>query len=593
MSESTLPALFQRRVRLTPKREAYRQFDDASRKWISYSWEATAVRVSRWRAAFRAESLQRGARVAILVPNSFEHVCVDQAALASGFVPVPLHVVDNPDSLAFVIADCGASVLVVDSVARWWALVPFLDRFPELRRVICLTGSADTSASSLAVPMSDWLGNHLQDSHATEVAIDPDSLAAIVYTSGTTGRPKGVMLSHRNVVSNVNSLLKAMSVGDEDILLSFLPLSHTFERTVGYYLAVASGATVVFARSIPLLAEDLRQVRPTVLVSVPRIYERAYGTIQAALEGHRISRLLFDRTVQIGWQRFEYGQGRAPAPGWYDRLAWRVLDFLVARRVRARFGGRLRAAVSGGAPMAFDIAQPLLALGVPVLQGYGMTESSPVISCNSLEDNDPTTVGRPLRDVEVRLGDNDELLARDDNVMLGYWHRPDETARAKEPAGWLHTGDQAQIVDGRIRIKGRIKDIIVTSTGEKISPSDLEAAIGTDSTFDQSMIVGEGKPYLAALLVLNRDRWRLEALSLGMDVQGPETLRSTAATDWALSRVKEALRGFPSYAMPRRVCLLTEPWTVANGLMTPTLKPKRAAIEARLATRIAELYEGH
>jgi long-chain acyl-CoA synthetase len=593
VSESTLPELFRRRVRLTPNREAYRQFNEVPREWVSYSWEATAARVSHWRAALRGESLSPGARIAILVPNSFEHVCVDQAALAAGFVPVPLHVIDNPDSLAFVIADCGASVLIVDSVDRWWALIPFLSRFPELRRVVFLTGGADTALSGLAVPMSDWLANTPLDSDTTEIAIDSDSLAAIVYTSGTTGRPKGVMLSHRNVVSNVNSLLKAMSVSNEDILLSFLPLSHTFERTVGYYLAIVSGATVVFARSIPLLAEDLRQVRPTVLVSVPRIYERAYGAIETALEGHGFSRRLFDRTVQIGWQRFEHGQGRAPAPGWRDRLLWRALAVLVARRVRARFGGRLRAAVSGGAPLAFEIARPLLALGLPVLQGYGMTESSPVISCNSLEDNDPTTVGRPLRDVEVRLGDNDELIARGDNVMLGYWHRPDETARVKEPAGWLHTGDQAQIVNGRIRIKGRIKDIIVTSTGEKISPSDLEAAIGTDGAFEQTMIVGEGRPYLAALLVLNLHRWQQEAASLEVDLHSPEALRSTAATEWALARVTNALRGFPSYAMPRRVCLITEPWTVANGLMTPTLKPKRAAIEARLTGQIAELYQGH
>lgn len=593
MNDDTLPVLFQRRARLTPQREAYRQFSEVSGRWVSYSWKTTAARVLAWRAAFRRESLLPGARIAILVPNSFEHVCIDQAALARGLVPVPLHVIDNPDSLAFVIADCGASILVVDSVARWWALAPFQDRFPELRRVVFLTGSADTAPSKLAVPLGDWLVNDPQDAEATEIAIDPDSLAAIVYTSGTTGRPKGVMLSHRNVVSNVYSLLKSMAVSKADILLSFLPLSHTFERTVGYYLAIVAGATVVFARSIPLLAEDLQLVRPTVLVSVPRIYERVYGAIEAGLEGHRIRRRLFDRTVQIGWQRFEQGQGRAPALRWRERFLWRVLDVLVARRVRARFGGRLRAAVCGGAPLAFEIARPLLALGIPVLQGYGMTESSPVISCNSLEDNDPTTVGRPLRDVEVKLGDNDELLARDDNVMLGYWHRPDETVRAKEPAGWLHTGDQAQIVDGRIRIKGRIKDIIVTSTGEKVSPSDMEAAIGTEGAFEQAMIVGEGRPYLAALLVLNRERWHQEAAALGIDAHSPQGLRSTAATDWALMRVREALRGFPSFAIPRRVCLLTEPWTVANGLMTPTLKPKRAAIEGRLAPRIAELYQGH
>jgi long-chain acyl-CoA synthetase len=589
----TLPALFQRRVRLTPRREAYRQFDEAAKRWVSYSWEVTAQRVLRWRAAFEQEALAPGARIAILVPNSLEHVCIDQAALVSGFVPVPLHVVDNPDSLAFVIADCGASVLVVASAAHWWALAPFQDRFPELRRVVCLTGSADVAPSSLAVPMEHWLAHVPKSIEVSNLALDQQSLAAIIYTSGTTGRPKGVMLSHHNIVSNVNSLLKSMSVSYGDVLLSFLPLSHTFERTVGYYLAIASGATVVFARSISLLAEDLQQVHPTILVSVPRIYERAYVAIEATLEGRRLSRRLFDRTVQIGWQRFECGQGRAPAPAWRDRVLWPLLDLLVARRIRARFGGRLKAAVTGGAPMSFEVSKPLLALGIPLLQGYGMTESSPVIACNSLSDNDPNTVGRPLPDVEVRLGDNDELLARGGNIMLGYWHRPEETARAKGPTGWLHTGDQAQIVDGRIRIKGRLKDIIVTSTGEKISPSDLEAAIATDNAFEQVMIVGESRPYMTALLVLNNQRWQLESRKLGVEAQSAESLRSETATEWALRRVRGALRGFPTYAIPRRVCLLTDPWTVASGLLTPTLKPKRAAIEARYAGPIAELYRNH
>jgi len=534
----------------------------------------------------------QGARIAILVPNSFEHVCIDQAALASGFVPVPLHVIDNPDSLAYVIADCGASVLVVDSAAHWWALAPFQSRFPELRRVVYLTGTADVTPSSLAMPMDTWLANTPQGQGVSDLALDPQSLAAIIYTSGTTGRPKGVMLSHHNIASNVNALLKSMSVSYEDVLLSFLPLSHTLERTVGYYLAILSGATVVFARSISLLAEDMRQVRPTILVSVPRIYERVYGAIKATLEGHALSRRLFDRTVRIGWQRFEHSQGRAPVLDWRDRLAWPFLDLLIAHRVRARFGGRLKAAVTGGAPLSFEVAKPLLAMGIPLLQGYGMTESSPVIACNSITDNDPSTVGRPLRDVEVRLGANDELLARDDNIMLGYWRRPEDTARAKEPTGWLHTGDQAEIVEGRIRIKGRLKDIIVTSTGEKISPSDLEAAIETDSAFDQVMIVGEGRPYLAALLVLNRERWGVESRSLGVEA-GTDALRSEAATDWALRRVRETLRAFPTHAVPRRVCLLMEPWTVASGLLTPTLKPKRAAIEARYAAPIAELYRNH
>jgi len=209
-------------------------------------------------------------------------------------------------------------------------------------------------------------------------------------------------------------------VRDDDLFLSFLPLSHTFERTVGYYLPIAAGASVAFARSVPLLMADLAAIRPTILVSVPRIYERAYAALKESVDRHRVSRQLFALTVSIGWRRFEHAQGRAPRLPLLARVLWPLLDRLVAGLVRARFGGRVRAAVTGGAAMAPDIARPFLALGVPLLQGYGMTESSPVIACNTLEDNEPASVGRALRGVAVRIGENEELLARGENVMLGY-----------------------------------------------------------------------------------------------------------------------------------------------------------------------------
>jgi long-chain acyl-CoA synthetase len=401
------------------------------------------------------------------------------------------------------------------------------------------------------------------------------------------------MLSHRNILSNVNSILAMMPVHEDDVLLSFLPLSHTFERTVGYYLPIASGASVVFARSIALLMQDLVAIKPTILVSVPRIYERAYVVLRETMDRSWLTKRLFALAVEIGWRQFEHGQGRASSVSLPGRLLLWLLDRLVGKPLRARFGGRLRAAVTGGAALAPDVARPFLALGVPLLQGYGMTESAPVIACNTLEDNDPASVGRPVRGVAVRIGDHDELLAQGPNVMVGYWQRPTETAAAVDPDGWLHTGDQAQLNNGRIYIKGRIKDIIVTSTGEKIAPADLETAIGSDPMFDQVMVLGERRPYLAALVVLNPSRWAQQAEELGLNPQAVADLRSGAATHWVLERIGQALRAFPKYVAPRAVWLSLEPWTVGAGLITPTLKPKRAAIEGRYAAEIAELYRGH
>ena len=593
LKAETLCELFQARVRLTPAREAYRQFDAETRQWRSYSWADMGSRVQRWRAALQREALTSAARIGVLVPNSVEHVCLDQAALALGYVPVPLHVIDNPESLAYVIADSGASLLLVNSPERWAALAPYQPRFPNLKRVVYLRGPGETAPAGISLPLDTWLTDAERQPLPADRPVTPDSLAAIVYTSGTTGPPKGVMLSHRNVISNVNASMAAVRVRDDDLFLSFLPLSHTFERTVGYYLPIAAGASVAFARSVPLLMADLAAIRPTILVSVPRIYERAYATLKESVDRHRVSRQLFALTVSIGWRRFEHSQGRLPRPPLLARMLWPLLDRLVASPVRARLGGRLRAAVTGGAAMAPDIARPFLALGVPLLQGYGMTESSPVIACNTLEDNEPASVGRALRGVAVRIGENEELLARGENVMLGYWQRPEETVRARDPDGWLHTGDQARLDGGRIYIKGRLKDIIVTSTGEKIAPADLEAAITSDPLFDQAMVIGEQRPYLATLVVVNSAKWAQQAHDLGLNPDNESDLHSEPARRSVLERIRAALQAFPSHATPRAVFLSKEPWTVANGLITPTLKPKRAAIEARYAAEIAELYRGH
>lgn len=263
---------------------------------------------------------------------------------------------------------------------------------------------------------------------------------------------------------------------------------------------------------------------------------------------------------------------------------------MVADKVLAQLGGRLRVTISGGAPIAWPVARLFLSLGLDVLQGYGMTETSPVISTNTPDDNDPRSVGRPLARVEIKIGENQELLVRGPSVMIGYWHKPEETHRIIGADGWLHTGDQARIENGRITITGRIKDIIVTSTGEKIAPADLETAIISDPLFEQAMVIGEQRPYLAALVVLNADEWQSEKARLDSDSSGVASSPTRHESDFLLRRIAQAVQGFPAYAIPRAVWWTSEPWTIANGLLTPTLKVKRAALEQRLAPQIEKLY---
>ncbi|MEW7979126.1 MAG: AMP-binding protein [Candidatus Sedimenticola endophacoides] len=274
-----------------------------------------------------------------------------------------------------------------------------------------------------------------------EIAPAPQDLATIVYTSGTTGRPKGVMLNHHNILCNAAAGLEMITVYPRDRTLSFLPLSHMLERTAGYYLMLLAGASVAFARSIPLLGEDLRDIRPSILISVPRIFERVYGRIMEQVESAPAPRRwLFEQATRIGWKSFEHHQGRRP---WSPDLLFQpLLDALVGGRVRARLGGRLRFAISGGAALSASIARTFIALGVPIQQGYGLTEFAPIISVNRLEDNLPASVGTPLPEVEVRVDEHQELLVRGCSLMQGYWNDPGGTAQALDPQGWLHTGDQ-------------------------------------------------------------------------------------------------------------------------------------------------------
>ncbi|MBR0967052.1 long-chain fatty acid--CoA ligase [Bradyrhizobium diazoefficiens] len=584
---TTLPELLRWRVRTTPAAEAYRHFDAEARRWVAQSWHEIDAEFELWRRALAAEGFAPGERVAILMPNGIPHVAMDQAALSRSLVPVPMHAVDNPDSIAYILADSGSLLLFVDSHARWQAILATGQQFDRLRRIVCADVTGPASADPRIVALDQWLASAPgATGPLPDVAVKPDDLAAIVYTSGTTGRPKGVMLSHDNVIANVKAIAHRIAASPGDVFLSFLPLSHTFERTGGYYYPIAAGACVAHARSVPLLSEDLKHVRPTVLISVPRIYERIHALImQHRASAGTVERALLDLTLAVGGRRFDARQ-RHGALSLRDRLAWPLLKRLVADKVLAQLGGRLKVAVSGGAPIAEPVIRLFLSLGLDVLQGYGMTETSPVVSVNTVEDNDPHSVGHVLEGVEVRLGDNDELQVRGRSVMLGYWNKPEETRRVKDADGWLHTGDQARIDNARITITGRIKDILVTSTGEKIAPVDLETAILADPLFEQALVVGEQRPFLTALVVLNAKAWAQEKERL--EASGKQGDASERAA--LLARIATAVKAYPSYATPRAVWWTLDPWTIAAGLLTPTLKNKRAALEHRFADEIAAIY---
>ena len=597
----TLPELLAFRAAATPAAEAYRAFDPGTNRWESLNWAQTRDLVTRWSDALAVSHLPAGARVAILLPNGLAAMSADQATLALGGVPVPLHAIDNPGSIAYILADCEASLLIVEQRTQWERIRDVGTALPALQGVVVVHLEPGMPAAPDCEPpvtsLADWLAAGRSDAPRPSAPTEND-LAAIVYTSGTTGRPKGVMLTHRNVVANVKAVLGRVVPRIDDVFLSFLPLSHTFERTAGYYLPIACGSCVAYARSVALLAEDLKTVRPTVLISVPRIYERVLAKVQERLADAPFKARLFQAAQAVGWRRFcreqrlplpagETGALRAAA----DALAWPVLRRLAAEPLLAQFGGRVRTAVSGGAALSPAVAHAFLGLGLPLLQGYGMTETSPVVAANGLDDNDPLTIGRALPGVEVRVGENRELQVRGPSVMRGYWNRPEETVKVLAPDGWLSTGDQASITDGRIRILGRIKEIIVTSTGEKVPPADLELAIASDPLFEQVFVLGENRPFIACVAVLNRPEWERLARQLGHNPADPTALNAPATHQAVLARITAQAAHFPHYAVPRAVRLTLTPWTIENTMLTPTLKLKRLNLLNHFASDIESIYQ--
>lgn len=586
-----LSGLFHERVRRSANARAYSHYDNGSHAWLHTTWTEMALEVGRWQAAMRKEGLQPGDRVALMLRNSREWVVFDQAALGLGLVSVPLYTDDRPDNVAHIVEETQSKLLVVDGKRQWRCLQEVGDGFASLKRIVSLANieAEDGAVGPHLESFATWSFGCHGEPERSEAA--PDELASIVYTSGTAGRPKGVMLSHRNMLENAWAAAQVADITPDDVFLSFLPLSHTLERTGGYYLPMLCGSRVAYARSVQQLGEDLKAVRPTILVSVPRVYERVHNRLRKSLERQgALSRRLFAAAVRAGWLRYQRAQGRgAWTPG---QLLAPALDRLVGGKLRERMGGRLRFAICGGAPLSPELAREFIGLGVTLLQGYGLTEASPVVSVNRPENNLPESIGPALQGVETHIGANDELLVRGPNVMLGYWGNEEATRAAVDAEGWLHTGDQARVdAEGRLYITGRLKDIIVLANGEKVSPVEMEIAIGLDDLFEQVLIVGEGRPYLGALAVLDAEAWPAFARESDVDPDDPGAPADRYVERRALQRIGRALHAFPGYAQIRRVTLLRQPWTVEEGLVTPTQKLKRARILAQHEADVARMYE--
>jgi long-chain acyl-CoA synthetase len=533
-----------------PHRVLYRQFVDD--QWRDYDVATLLKLVARWRAGYVAAGMLAGDRIALCMKNGVQWVITDLAAHSAGLVVVPLYVDDNAENIAWCLQDSGARLLVTDHLR----FLPGLqEKLADLPQMVLVRGVAKEPT----VHMDEWLPD--QDSQFSIVNQPADTLATIVYTSGTTGRSKGVMLSHYNILTNIAGIVDACIVYGDDRLLSVLPMSHMFERTAGYYLPLNAGAMVVYCRGVNELAQDLVEQQPTAIMAVPRLFQRILTRIDERLARAPIQRWMFQLAAWAGWRRFNQ-QGR-----FYDPLILHTIYPKISRTLKERLGGHLRVAVMGGAALDKRVAEVFIGLGLTMLQGYGLTETSPVISVNRFENNNPASVGPPMIGVEIKLSPASELMVRGSLVMQGYWKNPTATQLIIDSEGWLNTGDIVEIKDNRIYIRGRSKNILVLSNGEKIAPEDIEKALLQDATFEQVMVIGEGRPYLA-LVTVSKEK----------DEQA------------LLRHANQLIRHLPRYARIRRVIVAHEPWTAENDMLTPTLKLKRDAVYKLYERQIEKIY---
>jgi long-chain acyl-CoA synthetase len=557
------------------------------------SWAAAARDVRRLALGLRSLGIRRGERVGLVAENRPEWIIADLAIMSAGAITVPAYVTHTIEDHRHVFANSGARAVIVSTPALSGRVLAAANQVDPLHTVIAIEPAAGQASTVDLFSWNEMLARGAEQADDTRelvATIAPDDIACLIYTSGTGGTPKGVMTSHRNILANcrgAHRVLELLGLGDE-VFLSFLPLSHSYEHTAGMMFPISLGAQIYFAEGADTLAANMLEARPTLMTAVPRLYETLHHRIRLGVERKGgVAHKMFDRAVAIGRKRL---LSQAPSLG--ERLLDPVLDRVVRAKLRRRFGGRLKAMVSGGAPLNPEIGRFFLALGITLLQGYGQTEAGPVISCNSPARIKIDTVGPPIDGVQVRIAEDGEILVAGDNVMKGYWNDPEATAQALED-GWLRTGDVGLIDDdGCLRITDRKRDFIKTSAGEMISPARIEGYLTLEPEIAQVMVFGDRHPYLVAVLVPDPDfvagyaTQDASAADLAALAADPGFTKAVGA---AVGRVNQTLSPIERV---RRFIIAAEPFTIANGQMTPTLKIKRHVIREVYGRALDALYDG-
>src|SRR5262245_21829278 len=591
--------LFERAAELGDRPRYRYRTDDG---WHEVSWRDMADRVRAIAAGLIEMGVQPGDKVALLSNTRPEWMEIDFAILSCGALTVPIYQSNLPAECGYILANSESSIVFVENAKQRAKIEEVTGRGFELdgitqkldlRGVITIEGEPG-AGQSLAGVMDrgrTMLASLRGEIDRRVASLRRDQLATIVYTSGTTGPPKGVLQTHGNHLATVESTVRVGLAREGDVDFFFLPLAHSFARLVEYY-GVAAGTTTAYARSIEKLAEDLTSSRPHVVPAVPRVYEKLYARMQAAREtGGPVKRALFDWAIGVGRQRSRCEQERRPVP-LLVRLQHALADRLVFSRVHQVLGGNVRFMVSGGAPLSREIAEFFHAVGVLILEGYGLTETTPSLTCNRPDAFKFGTVGLPLDCCEVSIAEDGEILARGTNIALGYHRRPEATAESWDADGWFHTGDIGEFdADGFLRITDRKKDLIKTSGGKYIAPQKIENLLKLQPHVSQAVVIGDNRKYCVALTSLEAEEITRWARVQGLDASNPETLAShPAVRELIEGEVAQVNRELASYESVKYFRILPRDLSVETGELTPSLKVKRKVMAERYRREIEEMY---
>ena len=564
-------------------------------EWYQLSYPELSDRIQDLSLGLLELGIKPGDRVAILSENRPEWAIADYACLTAGCTDVPIYPTLPARPVEHNLSDSGSVAAFVSTRLQLEKLRATREQLPGIQHIISFDPDA-TGAGVLTLEQVYALGRAARPRHpswrADALRVRPDDLATLIYTSGTTGQMKGVMLTHGNITSNVTTCCTLFSFNDEDECLSFLPLSHIFERMFGHYCMLHSGVIINYAESVDTVAADMGRWRPTLMASVPRLYEKIYGRVLDAVRaGSAAKRRIFYWGKGVGEAVVDRRLGRRRV-GPLLRAEFALADRLVFSKLRARTGGRIRFFISGGAPLSADIARFFHAAGMPILEGYGLTETSPVIAVNTFQRLRLGTVGIPIPGVEVKIAPDGEILTRGPHVMTGYYGKPEATAEALDPDGWFHTGDIGTLdPEGYLRITDRKKDIIVTAGGKNISPQPIEGLARTNKFVSSAVMLGDRRPFPIMLIVPNFENLGAWATKEGVPhTDGASLVARPEVQAKMEGEIERTLGELAKFERPKKLLLLPRDFSIEAGELTPKLSVKRKVVEQRHAAAIEKLY---